>query len=92
MNSFVYYLILSSTISDVTNNYFSDGRNPLWLLLIFVAYLLAKAVWMQLDISREFRNGFVSSNIYVNFCVLKSKIGLGTASRVPCTVLLKNVI
>lgn len=40
------------------------GRNPLYLLVIFVAFLLLKALWVQLDISGEFRNGAVS----VNFC------------------------
>ncbi|KAK1360271.1 Protein ROOT HAIR DEFECTIVE 3-like [Heracleum sosnowskyi] len=41
------------------NEFMTLLRNPLWLLLIFVAYLLAKAIWVQLDISREFRHGFL---------------------------------
>lgn len=36
------------------------GRNPLYLGVIFVAFLLVKALWVQLDISGEFRNGAVS--------------------------------
>ncbi|XP_062024217.1 protein ROOT HAIR DEFECTIVE 3-like [Rosa rugosa] len=31
--------------------------NPLYLLVIFVGFLLFKALWMQLDTSAEFRNG-----------------------------------
>ncbi|KAI7735777.1 hypothetical protein M8C21_000539 [Ambrosia artemisiifolia] len=39
------------------NEFMTLLRNPLWLLIIFVSYLLAKALWVQLDISGEFRNG-----------------------------------
>ncbi|KAD2806269.1 hypothetical protein E3N88_39646 [Mikania micrantha] len=39
------------------NEFMTLLRNPLWLLLIFVSYLLLKALWVQLDISGEFRNG-----------------------------------
>ncbi|KVH97948.1 Root hair defective 3 GTP-binding, partial [Cynara cardunculus var. scolymus] len=35
------------------------AANPLWLLVIFVGYLLSKALWVQLDISGEFRNGML---------------------------------
>ncbi|GJS40464.1 root hair defective 3-like protein [Tanacetum coccineum] len=41
-------------------------RNPLWLLIILVSYLLLKALWVQLDISCEFCNsvllGILSSS------------------------------
>lgn len=36
------------------------GRNPLYIGIIFISYLLVKALWVQLDISGEFRNGAVS--------------------------------
>ena len=39
---------------------FLSGRNPLYLGIIFVAFLVGKALWVQLDISGEFRNGAVS--------------------------------
>ncbi|XP_076881841.1 protein ROOT HAIR DEFECTIVE 3-like [Bidens hawaiensis] len=39
------------------NEFMTLLRNPLWLLFIFVIYLLCKALWVQLDISGEFRNG-----------------------------------
>lgn len=43
---------------------FVHGRNPLYLGVIFVAFLLVKALWVQLDISGEFRNGAVSIIFY----------------------------
>ncbi|KAM0041212.1 putative P-loop containing nucleoside triphosphate hydrolase [Helianthus debilis subsp. tardiflorus] len=39
------------------NEFMTLLRNPLWLLFIFASYLLLKALWVQLDISGEFRNG-----------------------------------
>ncbi|KAK1362827.1 Protein ROOT HAIR DEFECTIVE 3-like [Heracleum sosnowskyi] len=39
------------------NEFMTLLRNPLWLLVIFVGYLLTKALWVQLDISGEFRHG-----------------------------------
>ncbi|TVU49202.1 hypothetical protein EJB05_00500 [Eragrostis curvula] len=41
-------------------------RNPLYLFLLFVGYLLAKALAVQLDISREFQNGVVPGLISVS--------------------------
>ncbi|XP_068649719.1 protein ROOT HAIR DEFECTIVE 3-like [Aristolochia californica] len=34
-------------------------RNPLYILAIFITYLMSKALWVQLDIQGEFRNGFL---------------------------------
>ncbi|KAJ0075276.1 hypothetical protein Patl1_33520 [Pistacia atlantica] len=39
------------------NEFMTLLRNPLYLGVIFVGYLLMKALWVQLDISGEFRNG-----------------------------------
>ncbi|KAI3455556.1 hypothetical protein Pfo_012219 [Paulownia fortunei] len=39
------------------NEFMTLLRNPLYLGVIFVAFLLIKALWVQLDISGEFRNG-----------------------------------
>ncbi|XP_058073929.1 protein ROOT HAIR DEFECTIVE 3-like [Magnolia sinica] len=39
------------------NEFMTLLRNPLYLGVIFVVYLLGKALWVQLDISGEFRNG-----------------------------------
>ncbi|KAJ9559643.1 hypothetical protein OSB04_004803 [Centaurea solstitialis] len=41
------------------NEFMTLLRNPLWLLVIFVGYLLTKALWVQLDIAGEFRNGML---------------------------------
>ncbi|XP_076937885.1 protein ROOT HAIR DEFECTIVE 3-like isoform X2 [Bidens hawaiensis] len=41
------------------NEFMTLLRNPLWLLVLFVGYLLSKALWVQLDISGEFRNGML---------------------------------
>ncbi|THU51399.1 hypothetical protein C4D60_Mb06t30610 [Musa balbisiana] len=35
-------------------------RNPLYLLVIFVVFLLFKALWVQLDVSSLFQNGLIS--------------------------------
>lgn len=55
----LYYQCLLTSIS-------SDGRNPLYLLIIFVAFLLTKALWVQLDVSNEFKHGVVSVFPFVN--------------------------
>ncbi|KAL4625706.1 protein ROOT HAIR DEFECTIVE 3-like [Castanea sativa] len=39
------------------NEFMTLLRNPLYLGVIFVGFLLFKALWVQLDISGEFRNG-----------------------------------
>ncbi|OWM76571.1 hypothetical protein CDL15_Pgr005535 [Punica granatum] len=39
------------------NEFMTLLRNPLYLGVIFVGYLIIKAVWVQLDVSGEFRHG-----------------------------------
>ncbi|XP_048432984.1 protein ROOT HAIR DEFECTIVE 3-like isoform X2 [Pyrus x bretschneideri] len=39
------------------NEFMTLLRNPLYLCVIFVGFLLVKALWVQLDIAGEFRNG-----------------------------------
>ncbi|XP_065866893.1 protein ROOT HAIR DEFECTIVE 3-like [Euphorbia lathyris] len=39
------------------NEFMTLLRNPFYLGLIFVAYLVCKALWVQLDVSAEFRHG-----------------------------------
>ncbi|KAK9155118.1 hypothetical protein Sjap_002598 [Stephania japonica] len=39
------------------NEFMALLRNPLYLGVFFVAYLVLKALWVQLNISNEFRNG-----------------------------------
>ncbi|EOY27138.1 Root hair defective 3 GTP-binding protein (RHD3) isoform 3 [Theobroma cacao] len=49
------------------NEFMTLLRNPLYLGVIFVGFLIMKALWVQLDISGEFRNGAVS--VQLNFCL-----------------------
>ncbi|XP_059624938.1 protein ROOT HAIR DEFECTIVE 3 homolog 2-like [Cornus florida] len=35
-------------------------KNPLYLMALFVIYLLTKALWVQMDITGEFRNGILA--------------------------------
>ncbi|KAJ4870934.1 Protein ROOT HAIR DEFECTIVE 3-like protein 1 [Raphanus sativus] len=39
------------------NEFMTLLRNPLYLGVLFVGFLLLKALWTQLDIPGEFRNG-----------------------------------
>ncbi|KAM5587220.1 protein ROOT HAIR DEFECTIVE 3 [Rosa sericea] len=41
-------------------------RNPLYLLVLFVAYLLTKALWVQMDIAGEFRHGALSGILSIS--------------------------
>uniref|UniRef100_A0ACD5YL81 Uncharacterized protein n=1 Tax=Avena sativa TaxID=4498 RepID=A0ACD5YL81_AVESA len=47
-------------------------RNPFYLFLLFVGYLVAKALAVQLDIGREFQNGMVPGIISVSAKLLPS--------------------
>lgn len=47
-------------------------RNPIYLFLLFVGYLVAKALAVQLDIGREFQNGMVPGIISVSVKLLPS--------------------
>ncbi|CAA2954292.1 ROOT HAIR DEFECTIVE 3 homolog 2-like isoform X1 [Olea europaea subsp. europaea] len=38
-------------------------RNPLYLLVLFVTYLIGKAIWVQMDIPAEFHGGTLSALI-----------------------------
>ncbi|XP_072995520.1 protein ROOT HAIR DEFECTIVE 3-like [Typha latifolia] len=42
------------------NEFMTLLRNPFYLAVIFVTFLVGKALWVQLDISGEFRNGALS--------------------------------
>ncbi|CAM0881450.1 unnamed protein product [Alopecurus aequalis] len=41
------------------NEFMTLLRNPLYLAVMFVVFLVGKAIWVQLDIANEFRNGFL---------------------------------
>nr|XP_043635564.1 protein ROOT HAIR DEFECTIVE 3-like [Erigeron canadensis] len=58
------------------NEFMTLLRNPLWLLIIFVAYLLSKALWVQLDISGEFRNGMLPGILSLSTKILPTVTNL----------------
>ncbi|KAG8051567.1 hypothetical protein GUJ93_ZPchr0001g31214 [Zizania palustris] len=41
------------------NEFMTLLKNPLYLGVIFVVFLVGKAIWVQLDIAKEFQNGFL---------------------------------
>ncbi|KAG5620514.1 hypothetical protein H5410_005732 [Solanum commersonii] len=41
-------------------------RNPLYLFILFVVYLFGKALWIQMDIPGEFRNGTFTGLISIS--------------------------
>lgn len=41
------------------NEFMTLLRNPLYLGVLFVAFLVSKALWVQMDISSEFRHGIL---------------------------------
>lgn len=55
-----YWLILNCTheFYFISSSFFD--RNPLYLGVIFVGFLIIKALWVQLDIPGVFSNGAVS--------------------------------
>lgn len=59
------YLVVLCSVVLYTPNKLHDiavlilCRNPIYLFLLFVGYLIFKALAMQLDVSREFQNGVV---------------------------------
>ncbi|XP_074301810.1 protein ROOT HAIR DEFECTIVE 3-like isoform X1 [Silene latifolia] len=41
------------------NEFMTLLRNPLYLCVLFVGYLVSKALWVQMDVSNEFSNGIL---------------------------------
>ncbi|KAJ4846197.1 hypothetical protein Tsubulata_030589 [Turnera subulata] len=41
-------------------------RNPFYLMVLFVAYLLSKALWVQMDIAGEFRGGALAGILSIS--------------------------
>ncbi|XP_019226097.1 PREDICTED: protein ROOT HAIR DEFECTIVE 3-like isoform X1 [Nicotiana attenuata] len=58
------------------NEFMTLLRNPLYLGVIFVAYLLFKALWVQLDISGEFRNGVLPGVLSLSTKLLPTVMNL----------------
>ncbi|CAA3011585.1 ROOT HAIR DEFECTIVE 3-like isoform X2 [Olea europaea subsp. europaea] len=51
-------------------------RNPLYLGVIFVAFLLVKALWVQLDIAGELRNGALPGLLSISTKLLHTVMNL----------------
>ncbi|KAJ6761106.1 PROTEIN SEY1 [Salix purpurea] len=51
-------------------------RNPLYLLVLFVVYLLSKALWVQMDITGEFRNGALPGILSISSRLLPTVMNL----------------
>ncbi|CAN1810158.1 Protein ROOT HAIR DEFECTIVE 3 homolog 2 [Linum perenne] len=51
-------------------------KNPLYLMIIFVGYLLSKALWVQMDIAGEFRHGPVAGMLSITSKFLPTVMNL----------------
>ncbi|KAK3188901.1 hypothetical protein Dsin_028462 [Dipteronia sinensis] len=51
-------------------------KNPLYLMVIFIAYLISKALWVQMDISGEFRHGTLAGLISISSRFLPTVMNL----------------
>nr|GEW29119.1 protein root hair defective 3-like [Tanacetum cinerariifolium] len=51
-------------------------RNPLYLVVIFVSYLLMKALWVQLDIASAFQHGFLTGLLSLSTKVIPAILNL----------------
>ncbi|CAI9766130.1 unnamed protein product [Fraxinus pennsylvanica] len=58
------------------NEFVTLLRNPLYLGVIFVAFLLFKALWVQLDIAGEFRNGALPGLLSISTKLLPTVMNL----------------
>lgn len=58
------------------NEFMTLLRNPLYVVLIFILYLVGKAVFVQLDISREFEHGVIPGLISVSTKLLPTVMNL----------------
>eukprot|EP00262_Sarcandra_glabra_P002598 TRINITY_DN1299_c0_g1_i7.p1 TRINITY_DN1299_c0_g1~~TRINITY_DN1299_c0_g1_i7.p1 ORF type:complete len:839 (-),score=166.53 TRINITY_DN1299_c0_g1_i7:268-2514(-) len=58
------------------NEFMTLLRNPLYLGVIFVTFLIAKAIWIQLDIPGEFRNGVLPGILSLSTKIVPTVINL----------------
>ncbi|XP_078432047.1 protein ROOT HAIR DEFECTIVE 3-like [Wolffia australiana] len=58
------------------NEFMTLLRNPLYLGVLFVAFLLAKALWVQLDIAGEFSNGALPGILSISTKLLPTVMNL----------------
>ncbi|KAI4381040.1 hypothetical protein MLD38_007157 [Melastoma candidum] len=64
-------------------------RNPLYLGFMFLGFLLIKALWVQLDVSGEFRNGalpgFISISSKIVPTIMNLLMKLAEEGQAPVT-------
>ncbi|KAJ7522279.1 hypothetical protein O6H91_18G004300 [Diphasiastrum complanatum] len=58
------------------NEFMTLIRNPIYLAIVFVLYLLGKAIWVQLDIGKEFQNGLLPGALSVSTKVLPTVMNI----------------
>ncbi|OMO49314.1 Root hair defective 3 GTP-binding protein [Corchorus olitorius] len=58
------------------NEFMTLLRNPLYLFVIFVGFLVIKALWVQLDIAGEFRNGALPGLLSLSTKILPTVMNL----------------
>jgi len=51
-------------------------KNPLYLMITFVVFLLAKALWVQMDIPEEFRHGYLAGVLSISSRFLPTVMNL----------------
>uniref|UniRef100_A0A2N9IM73 GB1/RHD3-type G domain-containing protein n=1 Tax=Fagus sylvatica TaxID=28930 RepID=A0A2N9IM73_FAGSY len=51
-------------------------RNPLYLVVLFIVFLLSKALWLQMDIPREFQNGILAGLLSISSRFLPTVLNL----------------
>lgn len=51
-------------------------RNPLYLVVLFIVFLLSKALWLQMDIPREFQNGILAGLLSISARFLPTVLNL----------------
>ncbi|KAE8715218.1 Protein ROOT HAIR DEFECTIVE 3-like protein 2 [Hibiscus syriacus] len=58
------------------NEFMTVLRNPFYLAIIFVGYLIAKALWVQLDVSGQFRYGVLPGIIALSTRLIPTVMNL----------------
>ena len=68
-----FYFSFFSSVNNIKCN-----RNPLYLVVIFVVYLLSKALWIQMDVGRAFQSGTVSNKLNTSWFSLYKFLSCNT--------------
>ncbi|GMH03757.1 hypothetical protein Nepgr_005596 [Nepenthes gracilis] len=71
------------------NEFMTLLRNPLYIAVLFVAFLIIKALWVQLDISNEFQHGALAGLLSVSSKFIPTIMNflkrLAEAGQMPAT-------